>query len=118
MARRKRYITGRVYITNDKMLVGGKGKKRRVVSMNNDKHNMAVRRILSLYDKNGKKKERLIPIEKYPDIPNYSGVEDKTFRKTIGGKPINEKYLSKTSTRLNKWDMARIRRGKNKKNKG
>ena len=112
MARRKRYIKGRVYITNDKVLVGGKGKKRRVVSMGNDKQNMAVRRILSLYDKNGKKKERLIPIEKYPDIPNFSGVEDKTFRETVSGKPINEKYLSKTKTRLNKWDMARIRRGK------
>lgn len=119
MARRKRYIKGRVYITNDKVLVGGKGKKRRVVSMGNDKQNMAVRRILSLYDKNGKKKERLIPIEKYPDIPDFSGVEDKTFRETVSGKPINEKYLSKTKTRLNKWDMTRIRRGKNKKkNKG
>ena len=64
MARRKRYIKGRVYITDDKILVGGKGKKRRVVSMGNDKNNMAVRRISSLYDKNGKKKEHLIPIEK------------------------------------------------------
>ncbi len=111
MARRKRYIKGRVYITDDKILVGGKGKKRRVVSMGNDKNNMAVRRISSLYDKNGKKKERLIPIEKYPDIPKPSGVEYKTFRKTISGKPIQEKYLGKTNTRLNKWDMARIRRG-------
>ena len=119
MARRKRYIKGRVYITNDKVLVGGKGKKRRVVSMGNDKQNMAVRRILSLYDKNGKKKERLIPIEKYSDIPDFSGVEDKTFRETVSGNPINEKYLFKTKTRLNKWDMSKICRGKNKhKNKG
>lgn len=43
MARRKRYIKGRIYITTDKLLVGGKGKKRRVVSMGNDKNNMAVR---------------------------------------------------------------------------
>ena len=119
MGRKKKYIKGRVYITNDKVLVGGKGKKRRVVSMNNDKQNMAVRRILSLYDKNGKKKERLIPIAKYPDIPNYSGVEDKTFRKTVNGKPIKVSYLSKTKTRLNKWDMTKVCRGKNKeKNKG
>ncbi len=108
MARRKRYIKGRVYITDDKILVGGKGKKRRVVSMGNDKNNMAVRRISSLYDKNGKKKEHLIPIEKYPDIPKPSGVEIKTFRKTVSGKPIKEKYLSKTNTRLNKWDMKKI----------
>ena len=42
MARRKKYIKGKVYITNDKVLVGGRGKKRRVVSMGNDKENMAV----------------------------------------------------------------------------
>ena len=65
MARRERYIKGNVYITNDKVLVGGKGKKRRGVSMGNEKNNMAVRRIMSLYDKNGKKKvansDRKIP---------------------------------------------------------
>lgn len=108
MARRKKYIKGKVYITSDKLLVGGKGKKRRVVSMGNDKENMAVRRISSLYDMNGKKREHLIPIEKYPDIPKASGVEIKTFRKTVNGKPIKEKHLGKTKTRLNKWDMARI----------
>lgn len=117
MARRKRYIKGKVYITNDKVLVGGKGKKRRVVSMGNDKNNMAVKRIISLHDKNGNKKEQLIPIEKYSDVPKSSGVEDKTFRKTTSGKPIQEKYLGKTNTRLNKWDMERIRRGKNKPKK-
>ncbi len=117
-SRRKRYIKGRVYITNDKMLVGGRDKKRRVVSMGNDKNNMAVRRISSLFDKNGKKKERLIPIERYPDIPKASGVEKKTFRKTISGKPIQEKYLGKTQTRLNKWDMLKIRLGITQKNKG
>lgn len=36
MSRRKRYIKGKVYVTNDKVLVGGKGKKRKVVSMGND----------------------------------------------------------------------------------
>lgn len=108
MARRKRYIKGRVYITNDKLLVGGYGKKRRVVSMGNDKNNMAVRRISSLYDKSGKKKKNLIPIEKYPDIPKASGVEVKTFHETVSGKPIQEKYLVKTNTRLNKWDMKKV----------
>ena len=117
MARRKRYIKGRVYFTNDKFLVKGGKKKRRIVAMNNDKDNVAVRRISSLYDKNGNKKKRLIPIEKYPDIPKESGVEDKTFRNTVNGKPIKEKYLSKTKTRLNKWDMARIKRGLNKHKK-
>ena len=108
MARRKRYIRGKVYITNDKILVGGRGKRRRVVSMGNDKDNMAVRRISSLYDESGRKKPNLILIEKYPDIPKISGVEVKTFRKTVSGKPIQEKFLGKTKTRLNKWDMKRI----------
>ena len=76
--------------------------------MGNDKNNMAVRRISSLYDKNGNKKSNLVPIEKYPDIPKFSGVEVKTFRKTINGKPIQEKFLRKTKTRLNKWDMKKI----------
>lgn len=108
MGRRKRYIKGKVYVTNDKVLVGGRGKKRKVVSMGNDKEHMEVRRISSLYDKNGNKKQNLIPIEKYPDLPKPSGVEVKTFRKTINGKPIQEKYLGKTKTRLNKWDMKKI----------
>ena len=64
MGRKKRYIKGKVYYTNDRVLVGGKGKRRRVVSMGNDKKDMAVRRILSLEDKDGRKKERLIPISR------------------------------------------------------
>lgn len=117
MSKRKRYITGKVYITNDKILVGGSGKKRRVVSMGNDKDNMAVRRISSLINTNGKVKTNLIPIEKYPDVKKSSGVENKTFRKTVTGKPIQEKYLHKTNTRLNKWDMKKIRRGIDRKTK-
>lgn len=108
MTRRKRYIRGKVYITNDKVLVGGRGKKRRVVSMGNDKNNMAIRRISTLRDKNGNIRKHLVPIEKYPDIRKESGVEIKTFRKTISGEPIQEKNLTKTKTRLNKWDMKKI----------
>lgn len=109
MSRRKRYIKGKVYTTYDSLLVKGSKKKRRVVAMNNDKNNMAVRRISKLYDKNGNIKKRLIPIEKYADIPKPSGVENKTFRKTLRGQPIQEKNLDKTNTRLNKWDMAKVR---------
>ena len=69
---------------------------------------MEVRRIFSFFDKNGNKRERLISIERYKDIPKLSGVENKTFRKTINGKPIQEKYLGKTTTRLNKWDLSKI----------
>ena len=68
---------------------------------------MHVRKITSLYDDNGKRKN-VIPIEKYPVIPKASGIEKKTFRKTLRGKPIQEKYLKKTQTRLNKWDMKKM----------
>ncbi len=107
MARRKRYIRGNVYLINDHLLVKNNKSNRRIVALNNDKNRMDVRRITSLYDKNRKKKN-VIPIEKYSDIPKPSGVEKKTFRKTLRGKPIQEKYLKKTKTRLNKWDMRKI----------
>ena len=107
MPRRKRYITGKVYLVNDHVLVKFSKGKRRVVSLNNDRNNMEVRRIMSLYDKSGKRRD-LIPIEKYPDIQKSSGVDKRTFRKTLSGKPIQEKYLTKTKTRLNKWDRKKM----------
>lgn len=107
IARRKRYIKGRVYVLNDHVLVKRSKPGRRVVSLNNDRNNMEVRRITSLYDINGKKKN-VIPIEKYPDIPKASGIEKRTFRKTLSGKPIKEKFLQKTKTRLNKWDQKKM----------
>ena len=68
MARRKRSIKGCVYITNDHVLVKHSKATRRIVVLNNDKNNMHVRRITSLYGDDGKRKN-VIPIEKYPDIP-------------------------------------------------
>lgn len=96
-----------MYVTNDNVLVKYSKANRRVVVLNNDRNNMHVRRITSLYDNQGKRKD-VIPIEKYPDIPKPSGIEKRTFRKTLRGKPIQEKYLKKTTTRLNKWDMKKM----------
>ena len=107
MSRRKKYIRGRVYIVNDHVLVKHSKPNRRVVVLNNDKNNMHVRRITSLYDKQGRRKN-VIPIEKYPDIIKSSGIEKRTFRHTVGGKPLQEKYMTKTKTRLNKWDQQRM----------
>ena len=110
ISRRKKHIQGRVYKLNDHVLVHfskGNNQYRRVVALNNDKSNMHVRRIMSLYDKNGKRRD-LILIEKYPDIPKASGIEKRTYRKTASGKPIQEKYLTKTKTRLNKWDRKKM----------
>lgn len=94
-------------MVNDHVLVNYSKSDRRVVSLNNNKDKMELRRIFSLYDKNGKKRD-LIPIEKYPDIPKASGIEKRTFRKTLSGKPIKEKFLRKTKTRLNKWDRKKM----------
>ena len=107
ISRKKKYIRGRVYTLNDHVLVRFSKENRRVVALNNNKNEMHVRRIFSLYDKSGKKRD-LIPIEKYPDIPRKSGIEKRTFRKTLSGKPINEMFLGKTKTRLNKWDQAKM----------
>ena len=107
MSRKKKYIKGRVYTINDHLLVKHSKSNRRVVALNNDRNNMHVRRITSLYDSNGKRKD-VIPIERYPDIPKPSGIEKKTFRKTLRGKSIQESYLKKTNTRLNKWDIRKM----------
>ena len=99
---------------NDHLLVKNSKSNRRIVVLNNDPNAMHVRRILSLFDANGKKKD-LVPIEKYPDIRKPSGVEKKTFRHTLRGKPIQERFLKKTKTRLNKWDMKKVGYSKSKK---
>lgn len=110
MARRKRYIKGRVYLVNDKVLsLDGYAKKdRRVVALNNDKNKMYVAKIKSLYDSNGNKRSKLIPIEKYPAIRKPSGVYTYVYKKTKWNTPIKECKLVKTNTRLNKWDMKKI----------
>lgn len=115
IAKRKRYIRGKVYLINDHILVKNSKSNRRIVALNNDKNEMHVRRITSLYDKNGNVKKNVIPIEKYPDIKKPSGVEMRTFRQTLKGDKIQESFLKKTKTRINKWDMQKIY--KSKKNK-
>ncbi|MBE6695320.1 MAG: hypothetical protein E7587_02595 [Ruminococcaceae bacterium] len=94
-------------MVNDHLLVKHSKNNRRVVALNKDRNNMEVRRITSRHYADGRIKD-VIPIEKYPDIRGVSGVEKKTFRKTLRGKPIQEKFLKKTNTRLNKWDMQKI----------
>ncbi len=107
MSRRKKYIHGRVYIVNDHTLVKHSKPNRRVVALNDDKNNMHVRRITSLYDKYGNRKD-VIPIELYPDISKPSGIEKRTYRRTLSGKPLQERFMQKTKTRLNKWDQKKM----------
>lgn len=106
MSRRKRYIKGRVYITNDSILVKSNPKKRRVVAINNNREETYVKRILSAGK--GRNSQKGIPIEKYPDIPNKSVVENRTFKKGLDGKPLTIKKMRKTKTRLNKFDRKKV----------
>ncbi len=110
MARRRRYIKGRIYITNDKYFSrdGYKKANRRVVAVNNNPEEMHVVKIKSLYDKNGKKRKRLIPIENYPCLTKKSGIYPRVYKKTSWGKPIKAKKMTNTNSRLNKWDMKKI----------
>jgi len=81
MARRKRYIKGKIFITNDKYLTGFYKRNRRIVAVNNDPSEMHVRRVTKL-ENQGRNAKKGIPIEIYPDIPKPSVLENKVFRKT------------------------------------
>ena len=95
MGRRKRYIKGRVYLIDDKVLSKDNYSKsnRRVVALNNDKSRVKLVKIKSLYDSQGNKRKNLIPIEKYPIIQKPSGVYTYVYRKTKWNTPIKEKSL-------------------------
>lgn len=110
MARRKKYIRGKIYVTNDSLFSrdGYKKKNRRVVAVNNDKNRMHVVKIKGLYDDNGKRRKNLIPIEHYEILTKPSGIHPYVYKKNKWGKAIKERKLHKTNVRLNKWDMKKI----------
>lgn len=106
MSRRKRYIKGNIYITNDSILRKTKSKKRRVVATNNDKNHVIVKRILTA--KKGRNSRKGTPIERYPDVPKASVVENRSYKRTISGKPISTSKMRKTKSRLNKFDRKKL----------
>ena len=67
MSRRKRYLIGKVYLINDKLVVKHYKPNRRVVVLNNDKNSIHLKRI-SKAANGGLNARKGIPIEKYPDI--------------------------------------------------
>lgn len=110
MARRKKYIKGKIYITNDSAFSRDNYNKpgRRVVALNNDKENMHVVKIKGLYDDKGNLRKNLIPIENYNVLDKKSGVDPYVYTKTKWHTPIKENKMKKTDARLNKWDMKKI----------
>ena len=111
MAKRKRYIKGKVYITNDSVFSrdGYNKPGRRVVAVNNDRQRMHVVKIKGLYDGSGNRRPKLIPIERYNVLHKPSGIFPFVHKQTAKGYPIRESKMKKTKARLNKWDMEKIK---------
>ena len=113
MGRKKRYQEGKIFITNDSLFSndGYKKKNRRVVVLNNDKSAAVVCKIKSLKDKDGKVREKLIPIEKYSCFTKPSGVDPFLKTHTNSGENIKIEKMKPTTSRLNKWDMKKVKEG-------
>jgi len=107
----KKKYRGRIYVINDDLVSRDRYSKRnrRVVALNNDPNNMRIAKIKSLYDRNGNKRNKLIPIEIYSCLRKRSGVEKRVYYKTARNNPIEENKMKKTRCRLNKRDMRRIK---------
>lgn len=110
MSKRKRYILGKIYITNDSLFSkdGYKKANRRIVAINNDKNQMQVVKIKGLYDKNGNLRKNVTPIENYSCLTKPSGIDKTIYKQTARKNPITETRLKKTNCRLNKWDIKKL----------
>lgn len=110
MARRKRYIRGRIYIINDGLVShdGYRKANRRVVAVNNNKKEAHIAKIKSLRKSDGTMRTNLIPIENYNALSKPSGVYPYVYKRTAKGQPIEVSKMKKTRSRLNKWDMKKI----------
>ena len=93
MSRRKRYIKGNVYYSNDSVFLKTKSKKRRVIAINNDRNHVAIKRVLSA--NKGRNSKKGVKIEKYPDIKKESVVENRKFKKTLKGEDLTTKKMKK-----------------------
>lgn len=106
----KRNIKGKIYLINDSLVSHDKYSKpnRRVVAINNNKNQVHIVKIKSMYDKNGNKRIHLIPIERYSFINKESGIDPKVYKKNRWGKPIKASKMYDINARLNKWDLKKI----------
>lgn len=112
MGRKKRTVEGRVYITNDALFSkdGYRKSGRRVVVINEDKNEAVVCKIKGIKRPDGSIRENLIPIERYPCLTKDSGVDPIVYKKTGRGNNIEVSKMKKTDTRLNKWDMKKVKK--------
>ncbi len=107
---KKRYLEGRIFITNNRLFSNDGFNKgnRRVVVLNNDKSEAVICKIKSLKDKEGNLRQKLIPIERYPCLTKPSGVDPNLRKRTNKGK-INLQKMQPTAGRLNKCDMKKVK---------
>ena len=111
MARRRRYLRGKIFITNDSVFSQDNYRKggRRVVALNNDENRLHVVKIKGLYDDKGNRRDYLIPIEHYEGFTKVSGVDPYVHKKTKWRSDIKARKMVATNVRLNKWDLAKIK---------
>ncbi len=109
--KRKKKLRGNIYIINDSLVSRDRYSKpnRRVVAVNNDPKKMKIVKIKSLYDKNGKRRKNMVPIDIYPCLYKRSGIYPKVYNKTARNNHIEEAKMKKTRYKLNKRDMKKIK---------
>ena len=98
---------GSILESNDKLYTGLK-KKRHVVVTHLSENKKGVSRVLSLKGKESKVNKTLIPIKKYPSLPEPSGVDYEIHYKTIHNQPLNFGSMKNTGDILDPEDMKKV----------
>lgn len=110
--KRKKKLRGNIYIINDSLVSNDNYSKanRRVVAVNNNPNKLHIVKIKSLYDKNGNRRNNLIPIGRYKCLTKKSGIHPKVYKKTRFTTNIKESKLYKTNNKLRLLDRYKIRK--------
>ena len=110
--KRKKKLRGNIYLINDALVSddGYRKANRRVVAVNNNPNNLKIVKIKSLYDSNGNRRKKLIPIGKYKCLTKKSGISLRVYKNTSKGQCINERKLKRTNCKLRLIDRFKIRK--------
>ena len=103
---------GSILESNDKLFTGVR-KSRKVVVTKIDKETKkpkGVSRVLSLKGKDSKASSTLVPIKKYPSIPEESGVDYQIHTKTKSKVPLNFGSMRNTGDVLDKEDKEKVKK--------
>ena len=103
----KKIELGSILESNDKLYTGLK-KKRHVVVTYLTENKKGVSRILSLKGKESKVNKTLMPIKKYPSLPEPSGVDYEIYYKAKNNQPLNFGSMKNTGDILDPEDMRKV----------